>query len=145
MDNQQAIDYSYLGAVIDTDGSLYLLHQKIRGGKGYYKPGISFVNTNPVFLKEIDRLLTLYRLPHYVGKPRHNENGFNKKKKVGMISVLGWKRVGRVLPALLPFIRAKKYQAELLLELVEQRIEKGHAPYDAEDMRLIHKVREMNS
>lgn len=161
MDDPQATltkeDLAWLGGLIDGEGCIYLA-RRIRGkskgdGKNMttnYKPGISIANSDPFIIEEAHRILTLAGLGHWIMwmNPRNHAGRPQTKRMMGSVQCVGFKRTQKALKILMPYVRAKRDQAQILLEFVERRLAikpTSHNTYnevDEEYHRRLHQLKE---
>ncbi len=129
MDNQQATlesrtltteDLAWLGGVIDGEGCISL-YRRIRGKAVNFTPEIVISNSDPYFIEECAKILEMAEIGHWVQwrKPGKNRQS---KKMMGCVITRGFKRTQRATTILIPYIRAKRDQAKLMLEFVEDRL-----------------------
>ncbi len=149
MGNQQRSlenDLHWLGGIIDGEGAIMAIKRSEKHRTNSYVPKITIVNTNPIIIRDCLSILETVGLPHYV---QTKEGKGTWKTKIEII-IAGYKRVSKVLPILLPFIRSKKNQALKLLELVNSRLEKQangrgiHAPYSDYEIKLTKEIKQLN-
>lgn len=116
-DNQRE-ELAYLAGIIDGEGSIRMQKTIFKSQNPKYMPMISVVNTNIEVVEMVSKLLNNSRVFE------HNSKGIIighkvcfKTQKTGLKSLL------EPLNKLLPFLRIKKRQAELLLEYIN-----GYSP-----------------
>lgn len=135
MGNQQEtnrqLDLAWLGGIWDGEGT-FCLAKRWRKNRTVlnYNVHIAVSNQCLIMLNEISRVLDENNIPYHVqtqdaGKAtRFKGSGkvYLTKRATGNIKIIGYKRARHFLPIIIPYIRGKKVQAELLLEYVNYRL-----------------------
>lgn len=136
---------SYLAGYIDADGAIGLAKQKDeRKGVGYYtyRPMIQITSTNKEILQWIQSIAEFEEITtEQRERPNHRHSHLIKMRKQ--------KKVEELLTLLIPFLRLKKRQAEILLIYVKRRQDKKSAkgwynPYTTDDEVTYAILKELN-
>lgn len=139
---QATLDRAYLGATLDTDGSINLNLRRNKRNKIQFLVRITWMGTNPEYIEEIARILTNENVPHHVyWTVNKHPNGFSKKS-LGRVEIVGFKRLAKVYPVLEGYVRIKAYQLQLHRDFVEYRLQQGGKRHTNKDLELFHKFRE---
>lgn len=139
------IRLSRLAMLIECEGSItigMMPPSKTRNRPALYAT-VDITNTDPRLMAEAQRTLRLEGIA-CTARPARPANGEGRKYRYD-INIHGFGRVNGVLEALLPFIRYKKRQAEILLEFIKSR-KSGHrhAAYTEEQWMMVTEVRKLN-
>lgn len=110
MDNQQERLWAWLGGFIDGEGC-FGIYRKRTAGKLFHYPILDIVNTNP---SDIDRAADIIRSVTGCSIEARVRGGNDLPK--WSIRVIGFNRMRRLLPVLIPFLLGKQDEAKLLLE-----------------------------
>ena len=144
MDNQQKSlegDLFWIGGIIDGEGMITAMTRNERGRKEHaYIPRISIVNTNQTMIDECSRILKDNNIPIYI---QTKEGKGTWKTKIELI-ISGFKRVSFALPILMPYIRVKRPQATLLLQLCTVRLLTSRQPYTPQEHQMVTELRRYN-
>lgn len=136
-------DLGWLIGAIDSDGSYILSKQYHHKSKVLYLfPSVDITNDSEEFILNCDRVIKeQFKVGAYIS-PKPRKNG-----KLGYkISLRGMKRLHKALPVLAANEVAKKKQAKLLLEYVNNRmtINRG-TPVTDRDIEIAIYLRSLNS
>lgn len=139
MDNQQATegDLHWLGGILDGEGSFMIGAARDQRQRVHLRPEIHIGNTSVVMVDEITRIVTAHGLPIWVGKtPAGTGRGQHVlNRDCYRVYARGPKRVRRWLTVLLPYVRAKRHEADLLARFVDSRLAGPHvAPYSEQEL-----------
>jgi len=104
---------------------------------------VGVTNTNAEIINEAKETLAAEGIGH-IARPVRYGSGFGRKRRFD-VNLHGLIRVGQILPLLLPYLRAKRKQAELVLEFVDSRKRAHkHSAYSDEEWQLVYEVRKLN-
>lgn len=109
MDNQQERLWAWLGGFVDGEGC-FGIYRKRTAGKMFHYPILDIVNTNPA---DIDRAVEIIR--SVTGCSIESRVHGNGELPKWSIRVIGFNRMKRLLPVLIPFLYGKREEAELVL------------------------------
>lgn len=145
MGNQQRSlenDLNWLGGIIDGEGMVTAISRSERNRKNKaYIPRISVVNTNQTMINECLKIFENVNISIYI----QTKKGKGTWKTKIEIIISGYKRVHKALPILIPYIRTKKRQAELLYELCISRLQKkSRESYSEYEFKLGNQIRDLN-
>lgn len=135
MGNQQEtnrqLDLAWLGGIWDGEGT-FCLARRWRQGRTVlnYNVHICVSNQCMIMLNEIARVLDENNIPYHLqtqdaGKKSSFKGSgkvYTTNRATGNLKIIGYKRAKHFLPIILPYVRGKKVQAELLLEYVNYRL-----------------------
>jgi len=130
---------AYMAGLLDGEGTLTAIRVKRKENRNgvQYQPHMSIANTDMAVLESIREDCGNGRL---VGSSR----GWLPHHKIGYVLRFSSNQIRFVLPQLVPFLRIKKRQAELVLELLDVcKSNHWHNRMDwprAEDLRLMLKA-----
>jgi len=138
----QLFDLGWLIGVIDSDGSYVLSKQyHYKSGTLYFFPAIEIANDNTDLIANCDRIIKeWFKVGVYIApKPR-------KTGKMGYkVSLRGVKRLYKSLPTIAEYEIAKKRQAELLLEYINNRMKVNRGnPVTDRDIEIAIELRKLN-
>jgi hypothetical protein len=156
MDNQQAKieDIAWMAGFIDGDGSLCMT--RTNAGKfkadgapvGGFVPRLTICNTDWSTLDELKAIADSLSLPYHV----YEDMTYYKKPHKSTHnprwhwSVQGMKRMSRWLPVLIPYLKTKRRQAELLLEYSVSRAAKmKNSPLSERELEILDVFRNPHS
>jgi len=145
--NQQArleLKLAWLAGFLDADGSFTLQKSwKNKKEQDSFVPRVSFHNTSPLTIKEICKVLFDIQVGKYiVTRNRKKVNHASLKT----VEVFGLKRVGKLLPLVIPYLVTKKLEAQLLLAFIHKRMQKHHnAPYTEFEYKVRDALKELKS
>ena len=121
---------SYLAGVMDSDGSFSICKRKRKGNKFFYRTVAQLTWKNTEKSKEIfDELLREYGGKYHIIKSR----GFSKKGTTFLKYNLEGDSLVYLLQSIIPYLRLKKRQAEIVIELKLLRkkwLGKTRGPWD---------------
>jgi len=107
-------EVAYLAGFIDGDGSIFaqIAERKdyVLGFQIRYSITILQKHSRKFFLDQLEKELGC-------GTVRNRDN----EQKMSELAIVGWQTIEPILRRLQPFLRLKRAQANLLLELIEQR------------------------
>lgn len=140
----QLFDLGWLIGVIDSDGSYVLSKQYHHKSKVlYFFPSIEITNDSEIFVSNCDRIIKeLFSVGVYIDTKKSRKNG-----KIGYkASLRGMKRLYKTLPIIAKYEIAKKEQAELLLEYVNNRMTVNiGTPVTDRDVEIAIQLRKLNA
>jgi len=133
MDNQQAKieekDLAWFGGFLDGEGSFFM----VRSNRGKFKangepvggfsPSISVANTDFSILPIVIEIARKLELPYWVYDNTNNTRRKKKNKPSWTFKAQGLKRTQRWLKVMIPYLKAKRKQAELIYEYGLSRAE----------------------
>ena len=162
MDNQQAtpIELSYLAGLWDGEGTITVSKGKMKNNNIQYSPRISLGNTEVSMINEIVKTLDKVGIRGYI----FTEEKEAPRKDMYKIVISKFDQAKKLLEIILPYLKVKKAQGELLLRFLKNRIEikngkrqelitdkKGrivgsirHDLYRKEDVKLVDQLRSLN-
>lgn len=141
-------DISWLCGFIDGEGC-FTLRRRVPWGKQKhltFQPELSICNTHIPTLEAIAQILNTQGLGCYIG----GENPTNKKrhpnwKPARRLIVAGHKRLQKLVPLLIPYLRTKKEQAQTVLDFINFRSHKDTRDvYGAEEFEFVEKLKILN-
>jgi len=123
--NQQVRDRAYLAGLMDGEGT-FCLERNTHKGYTRYTPRVSMGNTNELIANEF-RLFCEKNSISFYESLRTFETPL---KPVWAFEIKRFLMVKKFVQLLLPFLKGKKRQAEILLEFIESRLdENGDVSY----------------
>lgn len=136
---------SRLAMLIECEGSITIGMQpptKTRNRPALY-PTVDVTNTDPRIIAEARQTLMSEGVA-CTARPKRPANGEGRKDRYDL-NIHGFDRVNKVLGAILPLLRYKKRQGEILLEFIESR-KSGHrhAAYTEQQWKMVTEVRKLN-
>ena len=152
-DNQQERLLCWLGGIIDGEGCITINHNRLhRGTKRetlLFKPLIDIANTNKILIDTCQEVLRDNNIPFWVSYTAKNQRQFNRKEN-WHIRIEGIKRCIKALNIIIPYLIAKKTEANLVKEFCERRLceNKGNnkvKEYKDKDFELIYKVAKIHN
>lgn len=137
-------DWGYLAGMIDGDGSISLTRQRGRDKHPtwfYYEPHLQIYGTSEEAIKGIGS--------DFGGNlSKHDNRGYgaDHNKKMWKVYWQAQAKVAEVLRNVIPSLRIKQSQAELLLEYVEHRLSRPRhkAPLTPRDAEIHLLIKELN-
>jgi hypothetical protein len=116
MDNQQATDLElgWLSGIIDGEGCFTLA----KGSNSGFSPGFKLVNTNEMIVTEVIFIFTKLKIPYFI----YNSFRTGKQRPAKRIEVNGIKRLKYTIELLLPYLMAKKLEAQFMLDWINIRL-----------------------
>lgn len=110
-DNQRE-EIAYIAGLIDGEGTIRLGKFVEKNWNPKYNPALSFVNTNLEVVELVKEFIKAERVYVHDG----SKKGFKGNKPCYKAVICGTKKVIEPLEKLLPYLRIKKKQAELVLK-----------------------------
>ncbi|MBP8291154.1 MAG: LAGLIDADG family homing endonuclease [Caldilineaceae bacterium] len=167
---------AFLAGLIEGEGC-FSVHRRSRtdGGKARnggeptlnYKAHIAISNSDGRMIEDVHQILDSFQVGHYVqwhgmGLKKGSINPHTGKmvkavRSVGQINIMGMKRCQTFIPLVLPYLRYKKDQAELMLQWIEYRLSIPYASaisqrkattygdYDDQVYRQMHELKSAGS
>jgi hypothetical protein len=143
--NQQesaVADLQWLGGIFDGEGSFSIVfNQRTETATSM----IRLTNSSDVMIAEVARILREHEMPFHLQRRAPQGGG---TRDIWHLSINGAKRSRRVLPLLMPYLRAKRAEAEIVWRWVESRLNKAPgSPYTTEEidwfaeLRMLHGYR----
>jgi hypothetical protein len=167
--NQQATlnvddaELGWLGGIIDGEGTvvLYVSITKDQKLYGAY-PQVTIGNTEKVMIDKVADIINRLGIGVHVS---HREpkgpcgvpgNVKSKYKTLHLASVVGYKRAGKLLEVIAPYlVTSKKERAELMIEYIRSRSDRIYQggvrqssrnfPYTTDDLQMILKIMKMGN
>lgn len=143
MGNQQLapadVDLAYLAGIIDGEGSVAM---RRNGNKKqlWFTPALNIYNTDRDLIYWCRDVLQALGAGVHVGQ--HTRAHGRKVQYV--LTIQRMESLLNVLPRIIPFLRQKKYRAELLLEFSQRRIGRKGEQYSSHDLEVVALVYEAN-
>lgn len=119
MDNQQETLCAYLAGLLDGEGCISVGTPAGKRGAGF-NTVCTITNTNAKLVDFLVEKLILLEIPCHVQWYSHKANA----RPYAQLSIRRQGGIKKFLSLVLPYLVAKRQQAELMLELVESRIAK---------------------
>ena len=91
-------------------------------------------------IEECVRILQENKIPHYI----QTKKGKGTWKTKYEILISGFNRVSNALPVLMPYIRIKRTQAEMLSKLCGIRLVNPRNPYTEKEHQIVTEIRRHN-
>lgn len=110
MGNQQERLWSWLGGFVDGEGC-FGIYRKREKGKMFHYPILDIVNTNPLDIDRAAQVISTVTGLHIESRVK----GGNELPKWSL-RVLGFNRMRKLLPVLIPYLVGKREEAELVLQ-----------------------------
>ncbi len=113
---------SWLAGIIDGEGTITIC--RCRSHKGIYgqiRPIVQVVNTNMLIMKQCQKLFQQLTGNKCHIKTFNSGNTFKANKQCYRIQITGYKSTSIICLALIPYLIAKRIQAELLIDLARIR------------------------
>lgn len=140
----QLFDLGWLIGAIDSDGSYVLAKQYHHKSKVlYFFPSIEISNDSEIFVANCERIIKeQFKVGVYISSRIRKDTG-----KIGYkVSLRGMKRLYKSLPVIANYEIAKKKQAELLLEYVNNRMTVSRGtPVSDRDIEIAIALRKLNA
>lgn len=134
IDNPQETDFAWLAGILDGEGyvSICMNQHKHRkyGNTIQYLPRINIGSTSNEIIEKCKNILSKLVGFHLSARK------LPSKKIFQTIAIAGNKRVGKILPFVLPYLTLKKANAERVLEFIELRTD-ANWPYTLYELGLI--------
>ncbi|MCK9570344.1 hypothetical protein M0R72_15465 [Candidatus Pacearchaeota archaeon] len=142
-DNQQAslCDLSWLGGIMDGEGCITIDKRSAKNRKqANVSPAITIVNTDTKIIDKVLQILKKYDIAYYYRV--HPPKG-NWKRKLEIL-IVGYKRVSRFIPVILPYLVGKYQRAVLIQQLCESRMQKPYREYSEVEKEICRKIWDLN-
>lgn len=134
-----------LAMLIECEGSITIGMQpptKTRSRPALY-PTVDITNTSTVIMEEAKETLMSEGVAMTPRPPRHGR-GASRRLRYD-VNIHGFERVTRVLTTIMPYLRSKKRQAEIVMEFVKSRQNaKAKSAYSDREWELVYEVRKLN-
>lgn len=128
MDNQQVtatpFEIGYLIGILEGEGC-FVIVKRITKSSYTLSPVIEVYNTNEAIIESFVSIMFKLNLPCYVETRQRSKNW----KPIKQIRITGLQRVYNVLSTLMPYIKCRKDQAEILFKFCKSRLEKNKEQY----------------
>jgi len=134
------LDFIWLAGFLDGDGSV-CMESHIMKNRMCYSPRITFSNTDENIIEEIKRILKENNIGHYE----------YTKKTVNAIahdvSVVGFKRVQKLIPKILPYIKGRKFLGCYLIGqfLISRHNTGNWKTYTEEEIKMCNTIKELHN
>lgn len=132
---------AFLAGLIEGEGC-FSVYRRLRtdGGRARnggdptlnYKAHIAISNSDKRMIEDVHQILDSFQVGHYIqwhgmGLKKGTINPVNGRlakavRAVGQINITGMKRCQTFIPLVLPYLRYKRDQAELMLQWIEYRL-----------------------
>lgn len=148
MDNQQVTkeEIGWLAGIIDGEGTVGMYYQN---KKKYHtiNPSIEIVNTDPSILNKIMFILVRLDCTPYIQTKKHNVKLNPNWKLSYNLKIQKQIKLRRLIPIILPYLTGiKKYKADLILQFLLSRMNKGkpsNKDYTEYEHKLIDEFRNL--
>jgi len=129
---------AYLAGLLDGDGSIYFIIRK-----NSIEPKIVFSNTSKQLIEDLKDLIPLENIVYWEKHPK------NKNARISYyIRIEKAEALKTFLENIVPYLRRKRRQAELMLEYVTSRLErrkiKGTVHYSEREKEIAKEVKKLN-
>lgn len=149
MDNPQertyedGVDMGWLSCAIESEGSMSLAWGRVNGNTVQIIPRVMVSNMKLAYVENA------MRISHKFGIGCHieNEKGNIEKKRspIYRITWYGFKRVGKLLETIMPYLKIKEDRAKIILEFINYRLNQPkNSKYGQKELDLFHAVRNLN-
>jgi len=109
-------DIGWMVAILEGEGYFGLAKQLLPSHHYRYKPTIGINNTSLKLIEQIEEILKKWQIGYWKSK-----RNFQYKKDQFLIVIQGYKRGGKLLSIILPYLNAKKPQADILWNYIQYR------------------------
>jgi len=126
--------YAYLGGIIDGEGSVELSFKR---KECVLVPRIEISSTSTTLLEWCASVL----------ETKYREDKWGRKvqwKRKYRIVISKQEKIAKALIKVLPYLKIKRRQAELLIKFCLNRLLSGRTPYTEEDYQLFNRIKELN-
>lgn len=132
---------AFLGGLLEGEGTITIQKSNLRkNGRHNLLPVVQIANSNEVLIDFVVSLLTGLDVGPYVYWRKHGEFA-----KSATVHVGGYRRCGKLLSMVMPFLVSKKQQAEIVLAMcVRRRDAPKNTPYSADDFTAVERIRGLN-
>ena len=143
---QDKIDLSWMGGLLDGEGSFNLHRKRPRpSGGAYIHLQIRMGNTNPQIVSEYVKLLDKFGITYHIS---HWKRQSNRHKPCDIVIVNRLTSCERLCGLLIPYLRGKRGQAELVARFVRSRMERAktkyNVPYNQQEAGWMDELRDSN-
>lgn len=132
LNNLSDIDKAYLAGFIDGEGCICFLKQT-RKNRERYTPCITIVNTNKEIIEWINGKIPYFNL-HVSTRPKNHKDMYIIETRKQM-------PIKYILQMMIPYLKVKKEQAELMLEYINNRLS---GVYVSRNRKIYHQLKELN-
>jgi hypothetical protein len=135
------LDLVWLAGFIDGEGSLIT-----KLNKNHYEPKISITNTHFPTKEKVKDILTINNLEFYeriVREGKIQQNGV-KHRNSWELEAQGHSMCHPWLELLLPHLKTKQEQGQLLLNFIQCRTNKQTKDYTLEELTILEKIMSLN-
>lgn len=149
MDNQQAtpLELSYLACAFDSEGTFTISSNGTNNGqrKHHYSPRSIIGNTSTDYIWHLIKIFDKLDISPYI----QFKEGKDNRKDAFILIVKNFNYNKRLIELLLPYLTAKKSQAQIVLRFINRRMDirdnRGYnIPYDNDDFSLIEDLSKLN-
>lgn len=138
---RREVDKAWLAGIIDGEGSLWAGWHKQFSSKTrtrddkYLTISLQIVNTNREMIRKAEEVIRSCDVKPYVNYYRKA----NSTRPWGLLVLKGQGKMQKFLPQILPYLVAKKPQAETILAIISYRqtLHEHHGRYRTEDMPML--------
>lgn len=152
MGNQQVRLYSWLGGIVDGEGSFYctltkcscLKYPKYKEDKIHIRVALKI---EMACLPTIKRCEGLFRNMGVNIKMRQRTKRIKNDTEIGYyhsVTIANQKQLLKVIPCLIPYLFTKQKQAKLVLRYIHSRKYNNSFEYSKRELKLAEKMRVMN-
>ena len=143
--HERVVRLSRLAMLIECEGSITVgmcPPTKTRNRPALYAT-VDITNTSSVIIDEAKDTLSLEDIK-LTARPPCRNTGAGRKLRYN-VNIHGFDRVKKTLATIMPYLRSKKRQAELVMEFVESRIAAHkHSAYSDREWQIVYEVRKLN-
>ena len=139
MDNKQERIYFLIGwfiGILEGEGSIGLNRNKWKNETCFH-PRIMITNSDADILNTCIKILQLINVPYYIRKKTKQK----EHRTCWQIYLWGYKRVGRLLEVIYPFVLGeKRIMIGKMLRLIRMRLDNPRHPYTEEEKELANDI-----
>ena len=139
MDNQQETDFAWLAGILDGEGyvSICMNQHKHRkyGNTTQYLPRVSVGSTSTEIMEKCKRILTELGVGYNI-----TDRKLPSGKIFQSVIIVGMKRVGKLLPFVVPYLTLKCQNAMRIYKFIQMRLH-SNTPYTLEELNLVQQCK----
>jgi hypothetical protein len=144
LSNQQErlVNLAWFAGLVEGEGNISL----VQGASHRIMPRFGIINTDYRLIDASCAVLTENNIGHYITLRKGGCDNNPKHRDAKVVTVAGHKRMAKLLPILIPYLRGKKREvAEVVKEYVEYRLGlPSGSQYTSKDVEYINRVRTLN-